>query len=261
MPAAYFPPKTEQKTTELNMHYYQFNIGDYRRDTNHLSLLEHGIYRSLLDSYYLNEKPLCKDDATLMRTHCVKSEEEVKALENVLNDFFILTKKGYIHKKCEEQINKYNEKSQKARAAAEKRWNAKAIQKQCERITNHKPITNNHKPIKDTKKSAPSVAVDFSVFSLSDELVEEIKRIRVANKGGAIKTQRVANGLAKEFGKAQALGYDIEEILTEWEIRKWKSFKADWMSKTDKRQMPHLGKTTLPKSGHNLETIKDEDLF
>jgi len=40
------------------LHYYTFNIGDYRRDTGHLSLLEHGIYRQLIDSYYLSEKPI-----------------------------------------------------------------------------------------------------------------------------------------------------------------------------------------------------------
>ena len=63
------------------MHYYQFNIGDYRRDTSHLSLLEHGIYRQLIDTYYLSEKPLCADYANLMRSHCVRTDEEEKALK------------------------------------------------------------------------------------------------------------------------------------------------------------------------------------
>ena len=39
------------------MHYYPKNIGDYRRDTMHLSLLEHGVYMTLIDHYILNEEP------------------------------------------------------------------------------------------------------------------------------------------------------------------------------------------------------------
>ncbi len=35
--------------------YYRFFPGDYIRDTQRLSLLEHGAYRVLLDSYYCEE--------------------------------------------------------------------------------------------------------------------------------------------------------------------------------------------------------------
>jgi len=70
------------------MHYYQHNIADYRKDTSHLNLMEHGIYRQLLDSYYLDEIPLCVDLAKLMRSHSVRTADEEQALKNVLTDFF-----------------------------------------------------------------------------------------------------------------------------------------------------------------------------
>jgi len=38
------------------MHYYQFNIKDYKADTKHLYLIEYGALRILLDYYYLDEK-------------------------------------------------------------------------------------------------------------------------------------------------------------------------------------------------------------
>jgi len=139
------------------MHYYQFNIADYRKDTGHLSLLEHGIYRSLLDTYYLNESPLSGDESILMRTHSIRLEDEKNAMRNVLADFFNLTKKGYTHKNCAEQIKKYNGKSDKARVSANKRWHANAPEKDANAMrthsegnANHKPITINHKPIKET---------------------------------------------------------------------------------------------------------------
>jgi hypothetical protein len=138
------------------MHYYQHNIADYRKDTSHLTLLEHGIYRQLLDSYYLDEMPLSNDLAKLMRSHSVRSADEQQSLQNVLTDFFELTENGYIHKRCDETIAQYHGKSDKARASAMARWtnkhkgsDANALQTHTEGNANHKPITNNHKPIKN----------------------------------------------------------------------------------------------------------------
>jgi len=116
------------------MHYYQFNISDYRKDTNHLSLLEHGIYRMLIDTYYLNESPLCADDAQLMRTHNIRTEDDKIAFKNVINDFFIKKDDGYHHSGCDERMKEVYEKSEKARLSAQKRWNKKRTQ--CERIEN-----------------------------------------------------------------------------------------------------------------------------
>lgn len=155
------PFRTRRLNSKVNaVHYYQFNIADYRKDTGHLTLLEHGIYRSMLDTYYLNEKPLCSDNANLMRSHCVRTEGEKEAFKNILKDFFILTKKGYIHKKCDEQISRYAAKSDKARLSAKVRWDAKAIRTHSEGNANHKPITNNQEP-KDQKKgrfAPPSIS-------------------------------------------------------------------------------------------------------
>jgi len=139
------------------MHYYNFNIGDYRRQTGHLTLLEHAIYKNLLDSYYLSEQPLCADLAKLMRSQSVRTAEEKQALENVLSDFFELTEDGYRNKTCDEVIAKYHLKSDKARQSAKKRWegNANASKPQSEGNANHKPITNNHKPIKESSQDEP----------------------------------------------------------------------------------------------------------
>ena len=104
------------------MHYYCHHIGDYRKDTTHLSFLEHGIYRHLLDSYYLNEIPLHGDLDKLMRAHSIRNADEKQALCNVLADFFLLTKKGYIHARCDAEIEAFHAKSEQARKAAIARW-------------------------------------------------------------------------------------------------------------------------------------------
>ena len=155
------------------MHYYEHNIGDYRKDTSHLSLLEHGIYRQLLDTYYLSESPLSSDINKLMRTHSIRNADEKQSLENVLNDFFELTKNGYIHKRCDQIIAEYHGKSEKARASANARWanknkgvDANALQTQSEGNANHKPLTINHKPIVDSAKAPKAKRLDITVLPI-----------------------------------------------------------------------------------------------
>jgi uncharacterized protein YdaU (DUF1376 family) len=139
------------------MHYYQHSIGDYRRDTMHLTLLEHGVYRQLIDLYYLNE---CELNANALRLICARSSDEIQAAESVLNEFFIKTDNGYKHKRCDAEILKYQDKSAKAKASADMRWkgeNAKIMRPHNESnaddmlTNNHKPITINHKPLTNIK--------------------------------------------------------------------------------------------------------------
>ena len=101
------------------MFYFQHHVGDYRRDTGHLTLLEHGIYRQLIDLYYITEKPL---DASAMRLVCVRTAEEEQAYKRVLADFFHERKGKYFHKRCDFEISKYKDKSSKATDSAKKRW-------------------------------------------------------------------------------------------------------------------------------------------
>ncbi len=88
-------------------------------------------------------------------------------------------------------------------------------------------------PVKPKAQAvAKAVQQDFdpSVFNLPAADIAEIKRIRSKNKGGKI-TDRVAKELAKQINTAVSAGMTIDEILTEWETRGWKSLKADWLLK------------------------------
>jgi uncharacterized protein YdaU (DUF1376 family) len=131
------------------VNYYSHHIGDYRRDTAHLSLLEHGVYRQMLDTYYLSEEPLPLDEARLMRSLCVRNADEMQAVKNLLADFFLPSDAGYLHKRCTKEIAAFHAKSAAAKASAEARWhreeskpNAKAMRTHSEGNANHKPITN-----------------------------------------------------------------------------------------------------------------------
>jgi len=144
------------------MNYYKHNIGDYRRDTNHLSLLEHGIFRQMLDQYYLDEKPLNIDKIKLMRSLNIRTDIEKESFELVLTDFFVLTDEGYTHKRCERDLKDIYEKSAKARASAKCRWNkgvdANASKADSERNANGMlPNTDNPLPTTDNKDKKKGV--------------------------------------------------------------------------------------------------------
>lgn len=97
------------------MHYYQHNIADYRKDTTHLSMLEHGAYRQLLDWAYLEQSPIPKETKVVFRRLRAITDEEQKAVLNCLNEFFSLTDDGYIQGRVSSEITAYEAKSSTAR--------------------------------------------------------------------------------------------------------------------------------------------------
>lgn len=94
------------------MHYYKKNIGDYRSATAHLSLLEHGVYNWLLDTYYLNEKPLPLNGRELFRLALARTEEEKNAVRDILAEFFVETENGWVHNRCESEVKAYHAKAE-----------------------------------------------------------------------------------------------------------------------------------------------------
>ena len=143
------------------MHYYQFNIGDYASHTRHLNLLEDLAYRRLLDIYYLQERPLNVGVASVARQINMRDHEvEVKA---VLEEFFELTDEGWINRRADQEIAKYQEFIAAGKRGAAKRW-AKATVKGGESEANGEansppnatPIVNNkHKPITIVEAKKP----------------------------------------------------------------------------------------------------------
>ena len=157
------------------MHYYQFNIGDYASHTRYLTPLQDLAYRRLLDLYYLHEKPIPEDNpASYIGLNDCSTD-----VQRVLNDYFILTEKGWINNRADEQIAEYRNKQKSASMAGKKSAEVRKASKDAvlerplnERTTtvqltnNHKPITINHKPITTDKTTLSSKQDDkgFETF-------------------------------------------------------------------------------------------------
>lgn len=159
------------------MNYYPHHIGDFNNSTRHLTRIERSIYRDMIELYYDTEQPLLRDVKALCRRLLARTEEEVTAVEQVLNEFFTETEQGWFHDRCDEEIQKYHanisNKSAAGKASAEARAAARAAsnkgfasnstdveQPLNTRATNQEPRTNNQEP--DIKKpSAPKAAQEM----------------------------------------------------------------------------------------------------
>lgn len=160
------------------MNHYPRHIGDWIRDTAHLSEVEECIYSRCLDQYYSREKPLPADPASVCRLVRASSKEARKAVETVLNEFFSEQADGWHQKRCDEELQTYRERVEKARENGKKGGRkpgqkppeenpqrtdpvipglAKSNPNGTDELTgieaNHKPVTNSQEGI---DKSIPS---------------------------------------------------------------------------------------------------------
>ena len=145
------------------MHYYSLNIADYRKDTQHLTPLEHYVYRELIDWYYLDEAPIPKITKLVLRRLRLVSENN-QDLQNVLEEFFEEGEEGWVHHRIETDIRAYHAKVETAKVNGSKGGRPKKPKKTkpvnlanpslTGSKANHKPITNNQEPLKDIGEKA-----------------------------------------------------------------------------------------------------------
>lgn len=125
------------------MHYYQFNIGDYKSHTEHLSEMEDLAYRRLLDWYYLHESPIPLDISETARQ--IRMRSHTDCIASVLQEYFQRTDNGWIQGRADREIAKTDEKSSKASDSAKKRWekhaNAMRTHSECNATHNTRHIT------------------------------------------------------------------------------------------------------------------------
>lgn len=89
------------------MNYYEHHLGDYIRDTVHLSMLEDAAYRRLLDAYYTREAPLPLDAVQCCRLARASSKPERDAVSAVLAEFFRIEDDGYHQPRADAEIARF----------------------------------------------------------------------------------------------------------------------------------------------------------
>ena len=204
------------------MHYFEYNIKDYRADAFQLTLIQHGAYKQLIDQYYLNEKPLTLNIDDLCYELLIRGDDEKKAIVFILEKFFDKTEDGYAHKRCDVVIKKYKAKSNQSRNAVNTRWakekgkDTDVIRESYDRNTNQEQLTNNKEQIIEFVKP---LDVNLDIWN-------NYMTLRRANNKPI--TDANIKALRREAANA---GLSLNAVITVCVENSWISFRADWVNR------------------------------
>jgi uncharacterized protein YdaU (DUF1376 family) len=231
------------------MHYYQFNIGDYIKNTIHLSLMEDLAYRRLLDMYYDSEKPIPTDIPWVSR----RLRMDTDVVQNVLNEFFELSSEGYKNHRADLEIASYHEYMAKQKANGSKGGRPKKTQ------------------------TKPTANPDLTQNNLKQETTNiNHKTIIKAQRGSRLPQDWVLTKSLGEWAQTERPDLNIRQVAEQFKDY-WiaqagqKGVKLDWAatwrnwvrnSKAAKPNLYDVARLTVPMSNEPdpaLEKIKADE--
>ena len=216
------------------MHYYQFNISDYRSATVHLSNDEDLAYRRLLDMYYDSENKIPLDTQWVAR----RLRLDTKTVETVLNDMFVKHEDGWFNARCQDVIQQYHAMAEKNRAngrlgGRKKNPTANPMGNDSQPIVkatiNQELETINNK-LKRDKTTSVVCPPD-----VEQQIWDDWKQLRKAKKAPV--TETVVNSARKEAAKANMA---FQDFLSVWCARGSQGLQAEWL-KPDERNLSKTG--------------------
>lgn len=237
------------------MNYVQFHLGDWLAGTALLSPTERGVYMDLLVRYYKEERPIKQEECKRIARAYAPYEQE--AMQYVLQTFFTLDDEGYHHSRCDEEIAKAREVSEKRKKSANARWakqtettsaknvrpveserNATAMQVHSKSnangllTINQQPLTINQEEVIATRPKAtrPSTPKAKKPECVTDQVWSEWQSLK--KKLCKSCTQRMVDALVREASKA---GMSAEEAMVYQLEKGWKGFEAEWVKNDQQR--------------------------
>jgi uncharacterized protein YdaU (DUF1376 family) len=218
------------------VNFYKRHIGDYLKDTAHLSLLEHGVYTRLLDVYYTRESGI--PDAQAARLISARTKEECAALKLVLEEFFDLVDETWIQHRCEREIDDASAQAKANRENGKKGGRPKAKHNPTDNPneTDQKPngfslgsISETEKNLSQTPDSrlqTPEVKNKGAraALELPDWLPEDAWEafVDMRKKLKAPLTERAAKLALGELEKLSAKGHAPREVLEQSVLHSWR---------------------------------------
>lgn len=228
----------------MSFAYMPLYTGDYLRDTQHLSMLEHGAYFKLLMYCWDQKGPAPLDERKLHGICNARSKEDISAMLQVLNEFFVRCDDGWYNERMQREIERAEATSErrsdagrKGYAAKVKSLKAKDIQASAKQMPSKSQASAKQVPLSPSpslsltpdpsstptqgkrKDGAPSVPSDVTEQVWHDFL-QTRKQLRAAVTDTAI------TGIRREADKA---GITLEAALRMCCARGWRGFKAEWV--------------------------------
>lgn len=148
------------------MNYYSFHIGDYLTQTAHLSLLEHGAYRRLLDVYYSTEQPLPVDPRAVHRLVMARSKEEKEAVDAILSEFFEQRDDGWHQHRADHEIALCDKNRDNGKKGGRPRKRENPDETQTEPINNPNETQTKPKQNPDETQTEPNTKAPITHYPL-----------------------------------------------------------------------------------------------
>lgn len=247
------------------MHQYIHDIAAYRTETAHLSTLEHGIYRQLLDWYFLDERPIPTETQSVIRRLRLGSQQEAEALQNVLQDLFEPHQDGWHHPRCDHQIALCRARAQRNKANGIKGGRPRKTQQEPTRnpdethtepkitqsvsvgfqdekcvyvkhkvFTKEKACSSEKGGVGEKTSTAPVTRKRSSPPPRPEDVDEQTwadwTSLRASKRAPV--TPTVLASARAEAGKA---GLSLTEFLTVWCLRGTQGLQADWLRPSERR--------------------------
>lgn len=224
------------------MHYFQFNIGDYARDTAHLTEMEDLAYRRMLDLYYRAEGPLPSSIDEIARL--IRMRSHTASIAIVLQDFFAECADGYRNQRADQELRSIYEKSAKAKASANARWSKNKDLQKPDAMRTHSegnaddmlPITHYPLPItQDTEVKDP-----MSKPAVIDDRVKQVIDLLNSMTGSKYKasTKSHAGNISGRLND----GHSVDDLMA---VVRFKV--GDWLH--DPKMAQYLRPETLFQAG------------
>lgn len=122
------------------MNFFKLYVGDYQRDTAHLSVTEHGAYLLMLQHYYATERPLPTGKA-LHRMLRAQDKAEREAIDSVAEQYWEESADGLINRRADIELGKAALQAETNRRIAVQREQSRKATRNASR-TEHESCTN-----------------------------------------------------------------------------------------------------------------------
>jgi uncharacterized protein YdaU (DUF1376 family) len=250
--------------------YYPFYQGDYLKDTDDLTLVEHGAYHLLLHHYYAQE--FLPSDIDRLRRICrAFTPEECAAIDTIVARYF--KRNGHanlINDRAEEEIAKrraFREtQAKKAKAGAAARWGKKPKpEEMLEAMPGAMPEAPPETCPKDPPPSlSPSLRKKGKThtgenFQLPEWMPEETWSVFLSHRK-AVKapiTQKAYPAFIEKFLRLKLKGWPPKEVVDVMIEKGWRWFKPEWVQKDRMRQ--EFGEKTTRTIQNLQDWMEEED--
>lgn len=231
--------------------YLPLFTGDYLRDTQHLSMSEHGALLKLLMFCWDQKGPAPLDERKLCGIVNARSGDEVEALRRVLSEFFVRMEDGHYNNRMQREVERSEVLSRLRANAGRKGYEARAKQlpSKSQAIARQEHLTPSPSPSPSSSPS-PSPSSSSTQDQAKDKKtkstlgVAELVSMGVDRQHGedwlrARREKRLPLTLTALDGvkaEAKKAGMTLPQAIATAAGEGWGGFKASWLAQRTQGQ-------------------------